>query len=322
MTRVLFFACLICASAAVPAQEREFGIRYWHSNGATTLSHNAQVVQPNLGNPTSVLTYDELKTHAVELHARVRSRDRWFIRGTAGLGWVRKGSFDDEDFNAGQSKFSDSTSPVKGNRLYYATIDAGRDLWVFGEGGSTVGLFAGYGHWVERLDAYGATFSVTNRCPPPNPPGCADIAESVPVITNEVTWHALRLGIAANARFTQRTRLTIDAAWVPYAQVRNEDSHYLRTSPSDLGPVPNIFMEGRGHGFQLDMELRHAIQENWELGAGLRYWLLRATRGQRFTNPLSRCDVNNVCTTTTSDVPLTELESQRTGFLLSLTRRW
>jgi outer membrane protease len=301
MTKLLLFAGLLCGSVAVQAQEREFGIRYWHSNGTTTRSHNAQVVQPNLGNPTSVLTYDGLKAPAVELHARVRSRDRWFLRGTAGLGWIRKGSFDDEDFNAGQSKFSDSTSPVKGNRLYYGTVDIGRDLWVLGEGGSTVGLFAGYGQWVERLDAYGATFTVNGL-------GNANIADSVPVITNEVTWHALRLGIVANARLTQRTRLTIDATWVPYAQVRDEDSHYLRTSPSDLGPVPNIIMEGRGNGVQLDLELRHFIRDQWEIGAGWRYWRLRATHGTREAAGTS--------------VPVTELESQRSGFIMSVTRRW
>ena len=55
----------------------------------------------------------------------------------------------------------------------------------------------------------------------------------------------------------------------------------VELSKGFLGPVPNIIMEGSGKGFQLDMELRHAIQEHWELGAGLRYWYLRATRGDR-----------------------------------------
>ena len=300
MRRLLLFGWLSAASIAVQAQDREFGARYWLSSGTSTRSHNAQVVQPSLGNPTSVLTYDGLNAHAVELHARVASPERWFIRGNAGLGWVRKGWFDDEDFAAGQAKFSDSTSSVKGNRLSYLTIDVGRDLWVLA-GGTTIGVFAGYNYWTERLDANGAFFSVNGL-------GATNVEESVRVITNEVTWNSLRLGVAANARFTPRTRLTFDAAWVPYAAVRDEDSHYLRTSPSDLGPVPNIIMEGHGSGVQLDLELRHLIRDSWEIGAGWRYWRLRATRGTREAAGTS--------------VPLTELESQRAGFILSVTRRW
>jgi hypothetical protein len=302
MTRLIALLLLAAVAEAGNAQSErgwELGARYWPSRGTTTRSHNAQVVAPSLGNPTSVLTYDGLKAHAVELHARKDSFNRSFIRGNAGLGWIRNGSFDDEDFNAGQSKFSDSTSAVKGNRLYYVTIDAGRDLWMLGN--TSIGVFAGFQQWTERLDAYGATFTVGG-------PGSGNIGESVPTITNEVTWHSLRLGVAVNARFTPRTRLTIDAAWVPYAQVRDEDSHYLRTSPSDLGPVPNIIMNGRGNGAQLDLELRHLIRDQWEIGAGWRYWRLRATRGTREAVDTS--------------VPLTELESRRSGFIMSVTRRW
>ena len=50
--------------------------------------------------------------------------------------------------------------------------------------------------------------------------------------------------------------------------------------PSDreffLGPAPNIHIEGTGYGFQFEFELRHTLQAAWELGAGLRYWWLRA----------------------------------------------
>ena len=82
----------------------------------------------------------------------------------------------------------------------------------------------------------------------------------------------------------------------------------VELSKGFLGPVPNIIMEGSGKGFQLDMELRHAIRDAWELGAGFRYWRLRATRGNRLAAG--------------TNLPMTELESKRSGLLLSLTRRW
>ena len=282
----------------VLGQGFEAGVRYWLSTGESVRSHNAQEAFPAFGNPTSVLTYEALEAHTFELHARKGFGERWFVRGNAGLGWVRGGGFDDEDFFAGQVKFSDSTSVVRGNRIAYGGIDVGRDLWTLGGGATTIGLFVGLHQWSERLDAYGAVFTI----------GGSTIEQSVPVISNEVTWRSLRLGVTASARFNPRTRLTVDLAWVPRADVRDEDSHYLRTSPTDLGPTPNIILEGKGHGMQLDLEVRHRIGEHWDLGVGMRHWWLRATRGERFAGGIG--------------LPLTELESQRSGATFSITRRW
>lgn len=291
------FVFLIAWSVAAQAQDAEFGARYWYSGATTTRSHNAQGAVPSLGNPTSVLTYEELNAHAVELHGRKSLGEGWFLRGKVGLGSITRGSFDDEDFFAGQIKFSDSTSAVKGNKLQYATLDLGRDLWQFRNG--TAGLLIGYHYWSERLDAYGAVFTVG---------GGGTIPESEPVITNEVTWRSLRLGFTATSRLSSRTRLTLDAVFVPYAHVRDEDSHWLRQDPGDLGPAPNIFIEGRGHGVQLDLELRHLFAKAWEVGAGLRHWWLRSRSGNREA--------------VGTRVPLSEIESQRTGFTFGLTRRW
>jgi outer membrane protein Pom len=304
MLRLLAIPLVLAATGVAaqgPAGSRngwELGLRYWYSSGIARWSHNAQSIDPSAGNPTSILTYDEVNAHAIELHARKNFRHRWFVRGNAGLGGIRRGSFDDEDYAAGQVKFSDSTSPVKGNRLTYASVDLGRDLWVIGEGSTTVGLFAGYHHWSERLDAFGATYSV-------NFVGAPSIDTSVRVISNEAKWSSLRAGVTFTTRMNPATKLSIDAAWVPYARLRNEDSHFLR---SDFGPTPNLFINGRGYGVQLDLELRHAVSDGWELGAGLRHWWLRTSRG----------DVS----TATFSAPLVELQSQRTGVTLSATRRW
>jgi len=294
---------LLCLSLAARAQGDELGVRYWFSEGSSTRSHNAQGLVPSLGNPTSVLTYEDVKTHALELHGRKNLGPRWFFKGNVGLGDTVSGSFDDEDFNRGQVKFSDTTSSVKGNWLKYATIDVGRDLWR--SSGSSGGLFVGYGYWAERLDAYGLLVTVPRPVPPDNGRRFPD---STLVITNETTWRALRVGFAGKWQFGAATRLVLDAAFIPYAEVRDEDSHWLRQSPSDLGPAPNIHMEGTGYGLQLDLELRYVIQNAWELGGGLRYWKLRATDGTRSAVGIS--------------VSLSELESQRFGLLLSVTRRW
>ncbi len=295
--RVTWLCVLSALSFSVHAQHWEFGTRYWYSEGTTTRSHNAQGIAPSLGNPTSVLTYDGLAAHALELHARRAFENGWFVRGNAGLGSVRHGMFDDEDFFAGQVKFLDSTSSVKGNRLRYVTVDVGRELWRRHDGAA--GVFVGFHHWSERLDAFGASFTVG---------GAPTIPDSERVITNDTTWRALRAGLTSTVRIGARTRLTVDAALVPYAKVRDEDSHWLRQAPTDLGPAPNIFIKGRGYGMEIDLELRHELREAWEVAAGFRYWFLRASSGTREAVGIG--------------VPLRELESQRGGVTLGVTRRW
>ena len=100
---------LLGAAGAAQAQAGEFGVRYWYSEGKTAWSHNAQMLNPSLGNPTSILTYDGLKAHSVELHGRKSFNDNLYIKGYAGFGGIKSGSLDDEDFLAGQVKFMDTT---------------------------------------------------------------------------------------------------------------------------------------------------------------------------------------------------------------------
>jgi hypothetical protein len=256
------------------------------------------MVFPSLGNPTSTLTYEDLTAHALELHGRKNLQYGGYLKGNLGFGDIKSGSLRDEDFNRGQVKVGDTTSTVKADSLTYFTFDAGGDVWRFRNG--TAGLFVGYSYWFERLDAYGIVAAV--------PPVGRAAPDSLLVISNEATWHALRAGFAGEWKLSAPTRIRLDAALVPYAHVRNEDSHWLRQSPNDLGPAPNVHSKGDGYGFQLDFEVRHAVQPDWEIGAGLRYWWLRARDGTHTQAGLN--------------VQLSELESQRYGLLLSLTHRW
>lgn len=300
------FALVFAAAQGALAQEQssvsadtEFGTRYWASTGMTRWGHNAQGANPILGNPTSVLTYENLDANVFELHGRWTFEQAWFVKGNLGIGRINTGNFDDEDFFAGQVKFSDSTSSVRGGRITYGTLDFGRDVWRSRSGRGALGLFAGYQRWSERVDAYGATFTVG---------GGAEIPNNVPVISNEVIWTSFRLGLAARGAWGRRTRLTGELALVPYTRMRNEDSHYLRQSPSDLGPVPNVINEGSGTGVQAELELRWNVYEHYELGLGARYWRLKTAKG---TNRAAG-----------GTFPLVFEESERTGLTLSLSRLW
>jgi hypothetical protein len=302
--RRLFVALAVAVSqvafAQDPAPRGELGLRYWLSTGENKHSHNAQGLFPTFGNPTSVLTYENLDANVLELYGRLNFAQNWFIKGNLGYGRINTGSFDDEDYLAGQVKFSDTTSSVPEGWLAYGTFDIGRNEWVLRQGRTTLGAFIGYNEWTEHVDAYGATDTLG---------GGGDISPGVKVISNKLIWRSLRVGLAADLALATRTRLGIDLAFIPYARVRNEDSHHLRTDPSDLGPVPNIIIEGNGRGVQFDAELRHAVYRRTELGVGFRYWYLKATDGKRQVVDFP-------------DLPLVELYSIRTGLTLSVTHTW
>jgi hypothetical protein len=280
----------------------ELGVRYWLSTGENKHAHNAQGVDPSLGNPTSVLLYENLDANALEVFGRGLFAREWFLKGLLGVGRVNTGSFDDEDFNAGQVKFSDTTSSVSSGWLSYGTIDVGRQ-WVLRQGAVNLGVFAGYSQWTEEVEASGATDHLGFIG--------GDIDRSVQVITNKLTWKALRIGFAGQLIFG-RARLAADLAVIPYAEYRNEDSHLLRQSPSDLGLAPNIIHTGDGYGVQLDAELGYEVYRRTVVALGWRYWYLESREGKR-TTP-SRPDV--------PDLPMTELYSKRTGLTASVRYLW
>lgn len=309
--RVLALAGALAASAAgaqePPSRFRgELGVRYWYSSGIQKHSHTAEDAFPQFGNPTSVLTYANLDAHVAEIHGRQSFGERWFLKGVLGVGRIITGSFRDEDYFAGQDKFSDSISSVPEGWLSYGFIDIGRYQWILGERAHSFGAFIGYGQWTESVDAYGATFLDDDLG------DGAPISRGVKVITNKATWRALRLGITANVGLTERTRLTADFAFVPYATVRNDDSHHLRTDPGELGPAPNIVITGRGRGLQVEGELRHEVVRRWDLSLGWRYWYLKATHGERTLPNFPDFPA----------LPLVELYSKRFGAIVTLTRRW
>lgn len=304
---VLIGALLVAGSALaqdVPGAylRGELGVRYWLSSGENKHAHSAQGVDPSLGNPTSVLLYENLDANALELFGRGLFAREWFLKGLLGVGRINTGSFDDEDFRAGQVKFSDTTSSASSGWLSYGTIDVGHQ-WVLRRGGVNLGVFAGYSQWTEQVEAAGASDHLGFIG--------GDIDRSVKVISNKLTWRALRIGFAGQFVFG-RARLSADLAVIPYAEYRNEDSHVLREAPSDLGPSPNIIHTGDGYGVQLDAELAYEVYRRTVLALGWRYWYMESSDGKRSLP--NRPDV--------SDLPMTELYSRRTGLTASLRYLW
>ncbi len=266
-----------------PEPQWELGMRYWYSEGSTRFDVNSSRQNRIYGNPTSTLTYDGIDANSLEFVFAVRNETRTFFKGFIGGGWLDGGSLDDEDFFAGQIKFSDTYSELDGSGMVYGTMDVGQDFTLIDRKARVVlSPFIGFNYWEESVDGYGARCNRDDvggaLC---GSPGSIRVPFGTKVINNTSQWSSLRLGAELKAKLWDRLTLRTDAAIIPVAYLSNEDSHYLRT---DLGPTPNVVDSGTGWGYQLEGEVRLDLTQYWAVGAGVRYWYAETNGDTDFIN--------------------------------------
>ena len=223
------------------------------------------------------------------------------MRGNLGVGVTElgEGNFRDDDFLTGQVLFSSTDSAIVDTGLFYVTADVGKDIARFHDGRGKLSLFAGMQYWREEYNAYGLYNRLTNA---------QTQTSDTLVLTNVAEWTSLRLGALLELRPSDRLRLTADFALVPYANMHNEDSHWLRTAASQLGPAPNVVMDGSGFGFEGLFGVEYFLTPQLIWNADVRYWAL-AGDGTITTG------ANN---TSSSTFPLNDLDTSRFGIQMGL----
>ena len=261
----------------------EVGIRYWQSVGSTRFSINSSRQNPLLGNPTSVLKYDDTDGYSGEFFWYARNETGTFAKGFVGGGGLSDGNLDDEDYLSGQVKFSDTYSRLKGDDLIYGTIDVGQHFTLIDRADKLwLSPFIGFNFWQETAAAYGVRCNRDDidgaLC---GSPGVVAVPFSTEVIENQANWSSLRLGGELKAKLWNRLSVIGEAAVLPVAYVWNEDSHFLR---QDLGQVPNIVDRGVGWGYQLEAALRYDFTPGWSAGAGVRYWYAKVDGKSEFVH--------------------------------------
>jgi hypothetical protein len=271
----------------------ELGARYWWSDGKTSFNFTSSKINPLLGNPTSKLTYDGTNGNSAEFVWRAKNESNTFAKGFVGGGWLNGGSLDDQDFLAGQVKFSDTSSKIGGNSLLYGTIDIGQDFTLLDRATKVIfGPFLGFNFLQETATAFGA------RCEPDDvdgavcgPPGFIEVPFSTKVIRDTSNWASLRLGGELRVKLWDRLSLIGDGAMLPVTAVWDYNSHYLR---KDLGPIPNGEERGTGWGYQLEGEARYDFTPNWSAGAGVRFWHAETDRGTtEFVHSHTKVELND-----------------------------
>lgn len=235
----------------------EIGARYVYGWGR----FQKDLGNVNLASLDSRLTYSGMNTTGGELFARADLPNGLVAKGFIGSG-NGGGSLNDEDWGISGPPFpffvpySNTWSKVD-DEIRYGVIDVGYDLWR--DQSARVTPFIGYSQFHQTMQAYGCV-QLAN----PNSDCNPTIPLSVFAIEEDDTWHALRLGIAADVQIIPGLTLTADAAYLPYVRINGVDDHILRTLVSPEW--------ANGTGAQLELILVYAVTDQLKIGVGGRYW--------------------------------------------------
>lgn len=262
---------LLLKAPPLPAWQFDVGARYWYSQGRyqNDLAMNTDMAQQN--HLVSRLTY-ESTGHSGEVFWRVDSPRRIFLKGFAGLGGLTGGHMNDEDWFPSDPKYAMAYSNTYHGKVTgtigYATLDLGADI--LGDADNRIGLFVGYNFYRDRKDAFGC---MQIALPHPNSIcGIPDPTSKIAISQYE-DWHSLRVGINGIVTVAPGMKLTVDAAYLPYAHISALDIHHNRTEmPSTRSPA-----WGEGRGVQLEAILSYDVTPQFSVGIGGRYWAFWAT---------------------------------------------
>jgi len=240
------------------------------------------------------LTYEDLDSNVFEVEAELKLPRRVFLRTQIGFGTINDGRLINDDFvsaagatafqatQSGAHRISRAFSDIDDDYMWYLNLDLGYKFWVSSNKRSFIRGFLGYQHWQEKAVAKGleqiecTSFQTT---PPPNPfcfpPGTiTNVGEKV--ITNEVRWDSLRIGLEGGYWFNKRWKFDTQVAFIPYSRLLNRDTHHLRI---DLQQDPSFEMDGTGIGYNIEANLRFRLTKRLSFLAGYKYWRIEVRDG-------------------------------------------
>ncbi|MCJ2058098.1 omptin family outer membrane protease [Methylobacterium sp. J-048] len=242
----------------------EGGLRYFYSSGGPryTLGSDLKPGQVN-----SRLTYQSTEAHAGEGFARVdHNPTGLFAKGFLGSGGVTSGSLYDEDFPPAIRPYTKTLSRIKDGDISYGVVDLG--YTALRRDGFSLGGFVGYQYDAELANGYGCTQvaggTICARRPVPN---------DVNVLTENLRWNALRIGLVGAARF-DRFKVSLEGAYLPVVAATGVDRHWLRP---DINPLPQ---KGNGDGYFAEGILSYDLTPTVSVGVGGRYWRMQTGSGR------------------------------------------
>lgn len=278
---LLFLALLTAISPHAVSDEGngdtlELSFDIWQTVGRTIWSHDASQYDSGLGNPTSVLEYDELMSNIFELGLKYRLTKKEHLDFSVAVGEITDGSLYDSDYFSAEGAQVNNTSTTGAHRFSFtdSTVDRG-DVFSLGfnygrrvtsaQSPFGFGYMLGVHYWEETYKARDILYleCTLPACPPEG------TFKSIPlVITNTVRWFSVFAGVDAKLRLGKKAHFAVAVKYSPIARLDNEDTHHLR---GDLDQ-PSLTMSGDGTQLDLDAELIYCFNQYACLALGYRYW--------------------------------------------------
>jgi opacity protein-like surface antigen len=209
-----------------------------------------------------------------EAFGRVDAPTGIYLKGfIGGIALGDGGTMHDEDFAlkrypGSNTPYSNTVSTTKNGSDLYGAIDLG---YAYRGGNWRLGPFVGYTYLQDRQNAYGCAQVAAYPMCSLAAGASAPVAGSQIILSRFDNWNAVRLGLAGDVMLTERFKLAVDAAWLPYANVGGSvDNHWLRAG---VNPLPD---HGHGSGYQFEAVLSYLVTDRISVGAGARYWNISA----------------------------------------------
>jgi opacity protein-like surface antigen len=266
------------AFAATSGWEAETGARYMYSWGKFQKDHGTGFADGSsfpAGIFTSKLSYNDLRTNSSELFGRIETPWNVFLKGYVGVGQTGNGNGNDEDsfvfVNGAAAPYSNSFSPKINGDISYAVADLGYDF--IRNNNVKLGAYVGYLYFNQLMDRYNCV-QIANPKGSCEPPDEAPTPPNVLRIQEIDKWQGLRVGLSSETMLTDRLKLSVDAAYLPYVDFSGLDNHFRGTV------VQFPASSHGGQGAQIDALLSYYLTDRFAVGVGGRYWTMWTTNGQ------------------------------------------
>jgi hypothetical protein len=174
----------------------------------------------------------------------------------------------DEDFDIPKlGAYSNAVLVPKDGRQINGAADIGYN--VINDGATKFGAFIGYRSVYNHSNGFGCTQIATATDPSACAPGL--FPTNLIGVTQSESWRGVAVGLNSKTRLSERVRLEVDAAYIPYANHAAVDNHWFR---ADINPLVE---PGHGWGTQFESILSYDVTDRFSLGIGGRYWYFTTT---------------------------------------------
>jgi opacity protein-like surface antigen len=248
----------------------EAGARYFASSGRMQNDLYSSATPWILGARS---IYADQTAHTAETFYRFDHHDGLFVKGNFGLGYLVDGQLNNEGFPpglvpAGTPRYSNTISQMGHGQLLYGSADIGYDF--INEGGRKLGAYVGYRSFSEQANGFGCRQLATGTtCNP------STLSTAYLNLSDAETWRAVAVGGNMQVPLSEKLRLEVDGAYLPYASHAGFDNQWLH---SIINPTPET---GHGWGSQFEAVLSYALSDRLRIGAGGRYWFFATDTAQQ-----------------------------------------